>query len=239
MAAPKSATDVLAPLQAQWCPSLNQGERRDDLRPSLVVIHYTAMASAEAALDRLCDPVAEVSAHYLIGRDGRLWQMVAENQRAWHAGVGEWAGQDDINSRSIGIELDNGGDHPFSEPQMAVLELLLEQVMKRWSIPAEGVIGHSDMAPGRKIDPGSRFDWARLACLGLARRSPGAAAPGLVDPADALPLLLRRYARDLGYTAAADDETLLSTLRLRYRPWATGPLVAEDLAPLAQSDIWL
>lgn len=239
MSSAQTGADDPGSLRPLWHPSPNQGTRRDALQPSLVVLHYTAMTSAEAALDRLCDPETEVSAHYLIGRDGRLWQMVAESQRAWHAGVGEWAGQDDVNSRSIGIELDNGGDHPFSEPQMAVLELLLGQVLKRWSIPAEGVIGHSDMAPGRKIDPGSRFDWARLARLGLARRRQGAAATGLVDPADALPLLLRRYARDLGYTAAVDDETLLSALRLRYRPWAKGPLAAEDLAPLAQSDIWL
>jgi len=125
------------------------------------------MDSACAALQRLCDPSVEVSAHYLIGGDGTCWQMVAEEQRAWHAGAGQWRGQTDINSRSIGIELDNRGDHPFAEAQMATLELLLSDIMTRRSISPEDVIGHSDMAPGRKIDPGAKFDWKRFARLGL------------------------------------------------------------------------
>lgn len=231
--------DTDAPLDAIWSPSPNQGARRDGLRPSMVVLHYTAMQGAEAALARLCDPAAEVSAHYLIGRDGRLWQMVPESQRAWHAGVGEWCGQGDINSRSIGIELDNTGGHPFSEPQMAVLDVLLAQILRRWSILPEAVIGHSDMAPGRKCDPGPRFDWARLAGLGLARAVPAVSGSSLQEPDAALENLFCRYARDLGYTAPVDMSTLLAVLRLRYRPWARGPLVAEDLAPLAQSDLWL
>jgi N-acetylmuramoyl-L-alanine amidase len=136
--------------------------------PELVVIHYTAMQNAAAALERLCDPQAEVSAHYLIGADGTCWQLVDENMRAWHAGAGAWRGKDDVNSRSIGIELDNRGDHPFSNAQMERLESLLRELLIRWSIPASGVIGHSDMAPGRKIDPGPRFDWQRLVKQGLA-----------------------------------------------------------------------
>lgn len=132
------------------------------------MIHYTAMDSAEAALARLCDPETEVSAHYLIGADGRVWQMVDEERRAWHAGAGEWQGRGDVNSRSIGIELDNRGTHPFAEPQIAVLERLLAGIMARWDIGPDGVIGHSDSAPGRKSDPGPRFDWARLERQGLA-----------------------------------------------------------------------
>ncbi len=155
-----------------WHPSPNFGARRDGVLPELIVIHYTAMESAEAALDRLCDPAAEVSAHFLIGNDGRLWQMVGEPWRAWHAGAGEWQGREDVNSRSIGIELDNRGTHPFSEPQMAVLEGLLADIMARWGIRPEGVIGHSDSAPGRKFDPGPRFDWARLVRQGLAAHRP-------------------------------------------------------------------
>ncbi|MEP2715462.1 N-acetylmuramoyl-L-alanine amidase [Pseudophaeobacter sp.] len=208
------------------------------MSPSLIVLHYTAMQSAPAALARLCDPQVEVSAHYLIGRDGRLWQMVPEAQRAWHAGAGSWCGQEDINSRSIGIELDNAGNHPFSEPQMAVLEELLGQIMARWAIPPEAIIGHSDMAPGRKIDPGSRFDWQRLANLGLARAVAPASGGNLFDPETSPVELLRRYAQDLGYTAEVDDMVLLSALRLRYRPWARGEITVEDLAPLAQSDLW-
>lgn len=161
----------------RWHPSPNFGTRRDGLLPELIVIHYTAMSSASAALERLCDPEAEVSAHYLIEADGTLWQLVEEAERAWHAGAGNWLGRDDINSRSIGIELDNRGTHPFAEPQMATLEQLLPGIMSRWDIQPEGVIGHSDSAPGRKIDPGPRFDWLRLERQGLAhpfRRSASA-----------------------------------------------------------------
>lgn len=204
--------------------SPNFGPRRDGLTPSLIVLHYTAMSSAAAALERLCDPLAEVSAHYLIGNDGTLWQLVDEEMRAWHAGAGEWRGQDDINSRSIGIELDNTGRHPFSEPQMRALEALLPGIMARWSIGPEGVIGHSCMAPGRKADPGERFDWARLARQGLA------AMPGTGEvPAGAR---LRDLARAAGFTADADDETLLAAVRLRYRPWGRGGVTCDDLRVL-------
>ncbi|NSY38603.1 N-acetylmuramoyl-L-alanine amidase [Leisingera sp. ANG59] len=213
---------------ALWHPSPNFGPRRDGLTPSLIVLHYTAMETAEAALERLCDPVAEVSAHYLIGADGTLWQMVAEDCRAWHAGAGEWAGQEDINSRSIGIELDNLGSHPFSEPQMAALEALMRGIMQRRDIPPEGVIGHSCMAPGRKCDPGPRFDWARLARQGLAADGGGAPLPQTVTFAH-----FRAAAATAGFTAPSDDETLLAAVRLRFRPWARGPLTAEDFLPLA------
>jgi N-acetylmuramoyl-L-alanine amidase len=126
------------------------------------------MATAEAACARLCDPAAEVSAHYLIAGDGALWALVPEDRRAWHAGAGEWGGAGDVNSRSIGIELANRGDHPFAAAQMRALERLLPAIMTRWAIPPQGVIAHSDMAPGRKSDPGPRFDWQRLARAGLA-----------------------------------------------------------------------
>jgi N-acetylmuramoyl-L-alanine amidase len=185
----------------------------------LVVIHYTAMATAEAALERLCDPAAEVSAHYLITGRGQVLALVDEAARAWHAGAGAWAGQGDVNSRSIGIELANDGAQPFAEPQMAALERLLAEILPRWRIPPEGVIAHSDMAPGRKADPGARFDWRRLALAGLSVW-PEAAAPG--DPA--------RFAADaraFGYPDVAPD-LLLAAFRLRFRPWASGPLDALD-----------
>jgi N-acetylmuramoyl-L-alanine amidase len=191
------------------------------LRPSLVVLHYTAMPSAAEARDRLCDPAAEVSAHWLVDRDGRTEQLVDEAARAWHAGAGAWGGAGDVNSRSIGIELQNGGAEPFSEPQMAALERLLAGILSRWSIPPQGVIGHSDMAPDRKGDPGARFDWRRLALAGLSVW-PRAAAPG--DPA--------RFAADarrFGYPEAPPDR-LLAAFRLRFRPWAAGPLDATDAA---------
>jgi N-acetylmuramoyl-L-alanine amidase len=207
-------------------PSPNCGPRRDGLHPHLIVLHFTAMTSAEAALARLCDPGAQVSAHYLIGRDGRLWQMVDERARAWHAGQGSWMGQDDINSRSIGIELDNDGIAPFSEPLMTTLEPLLGAIMARRSIAPEGVIGHSDMAPGRKYDPGPRFDWQRLARRGLCRVGGGSTA-GVQAFGQA--------ARALGYTADVDDATLLEAVRLRWRPWGRGPLVPADLAALPRA----
>ncbi|XHX62910.1 N-acetylmuramoyl-L-alanine amidase [Pseudosulfitobacter sp. SM2401] len=187
--------------------SPNCGPRRNGLRPSLVVIHYTAMTSAAAAIIRLCDPVHEVSAHYVIARNGQVTQLVSEDQRAWHAGAGQWHGQDDINSRSIGIELDNTGTHPFPEPQMLALETLLVGVLDRWDISPEGVIGHSDMAPGRKFDPGPYFDWTRLAHQNLAAAAP---ATG-IDPAN-----IAASGIAAGYTATCDPIDLRHAIALRW-----------------------
>ncbi|WP_258294844.1 N-acetylmuramoyl-L-alanine amidase [Pseudosulfitobacter koreensis] len=195
--------------------------------PGLVVIHYTAMQGAQAALERLCDPAFEVSAHYLIAEDGTVTCMVPEHLRAWHAGAGHWAGQGDVNSRSIGIELDNDGRRPFAEPQMQNLEALLRGILRRWSIPPEGVIGHSDMAPGRKSDPGPHFDWPRLEAAGLAAPR-GTGAPDQKPDLDTF----RAAARAAGYTADVSDADLLAAVRLRYRPQATGPLSPQDYAPL-------
>lgn len=200
-------------------PSPNCGARRNGLTPHIVVLHYTAMADAAAALDRLCDPASEVSAHYLIDRRGEITQMVDENDRAWHAGTGEWRGLGDINSRSVGIELDNTGRHPFPEPQMAALEDLLTGILARHPILPEDVIGHSDMAPGRKSDPGPRFDWARLARRGLAGPMAGHADT---------PRNFRAAARAAGFTADVDDETLLAATRLRFAPWRNGPVCDAD-----------
>lgn len=207
------------------CLSPNCGPRRDGLRPELIVLHYTAMASAQAALERLCDPAAEVSAHYLIGPAGQVWQMVDEDQRAWHAGAGQWQGRGDVNSRSIGIELDNRGDHPFAAAQMRALEALLAGIMARWAIRPEGVIAHSDMAPARKSDPGPRFDWQRLARQGLS------VWPGATGGA---PLPLEQALVRFGYPVEeAGLNACLSAFRLRFRPGACGPADATD-AHLAQ-----
>ncbi len=207
-------------------PSPNFGERRDGLRPELVVLHYTAMASCAEARARLCDPAHEVSAHWLISERGEAEALVPEEARAWHAGAGEWRGAGDVNSRSIGIELANTGSQPFAAPQMAVLERLLAGIMDRWSLPPEAVIAHSDLAPTRKSDPGPRFDWRRLALQGLSVWP----EEGEADPAAFLPAL-RRF----GYPEAPED-ALLTAFRLRFRPWARGPLdridagLATDLA---------
>ena len=136
----------------------------------MIVLHYTAMATPEAALERLCDSAAEVSAHYLICPKGRVWHLVDEAARAWHAGAGQWGDVTDVNSRSIGIELANPGEEPFPEPQMAALEDLMAGIMARWAIAPARVIAHSDMAPARKGDPGPRFDWRRLSGQGTGPR---------------------------------------------------------------------
>jgi len=152
--------------------SPNCGPRKHGLPPDMVVVHYTAMDTAQAAIDRLCLPEAQVSAHYVIFEDGIVTQLVSDTDRAWHAGAGRWGNVRDVNSHSIGFELANRGpesDTPeFPEPQMQALERELTRVMKRFSIPKERVIGHSDMAPGRKFDPGPYFDWRRLAHKGLS-----------------------------------------------------------------------
>lgn len=189
-----------------------------------MVIHYTAMDSCAGALRALCDPAREVSAHYLISESGEVIDLVDEDMRAWHAGAGEWAGRGDVNSRSIGIELANTGDAPFAARQMAALEQLLPGILERWQIPPEGVIAHSDMAPGRKIDPGPRFDWLRLARQGLS------IWPVLRDTPPDWPRF-RSCAARFGYPAMADD-LLLATVRLRFRPRHEGPLDAWDMGIL-------
>lgn len=208
--------------------SPNCGVRRNGLVPRYVVLHYTAMASAEAAIDRLCDPKAEVSAHYVICKSGRIIQLVGEGLRSWHAGAGEWQGLQDMNSRSIGIELDNDGQGPFTPALMKSLETLLARMLAAWDIPPQNVIGHSDMAPGRKCDPGAFFDWARLETKGLAAPSGKTLPPHVPDAA-----LFRKMARACGYTADVGDNDLLAAVRLRYRQSASGPLEAADFTPLS------
>jgi N-acetylmuramoyl-L-alanine amidase len=197
------------------------------VRPHLVVLHYTAIPTAAEALARLCDPAAEVSCHWLIDRDGTLWSLVDESERAWHAGAGAWGGCSDVNSASIGVELVNTGAEPFPAPQMTVLEALLAGILHRWAIPARGVIAHSDMAPARKTDPGRRFDWRRLALGGLAVWPDAAAAPG-----DALAPLEASLQR-IGYPDAPPD-LRLAAFRSRFRPWAEGAETAEDRAAAAR-----
>lgn len=198
-------------------PSPNHGERRDGARPELVVLHYTGMTDAESARARLCDPQSQVSAHWLLHEDGRAEALVPEDRRAWHAGAGSWQGRDDVNSRSIGIEIVNPGDRPFPARQINGLEHLLGHILTRWSIPPQGVIAHSDMAPGRKSDPGPRFDWQGLACAGL---SVWPESPGPDLPLDA-------SLTAIGYPDCA-PQIRLDAFRLRFRPWASGPECIED-----------
>ncbi len=209
-------------------PSPNHGERVGGQRPRLIVLHYTALPDAAASRARLCDPVHEVSAHWLVDLDGRAQALVDESRRAWHAGVGSWGSVTDVNSASIGIELQNIGHAPFPEPQMAGLERLLAAIFARWSLGPRAVIGHSDLAPTRKSDPGPHFDWRRLALGGLSVWPEVSGGEPAADLADAF----QTAALAFGYPKA-DLATLLHAFRLRFRPWAKGPLDATDAAMAA------
>ncbi|MEG3191695.1 N-acetylmuramoyl-L-alanine amidase [Lysobacter sp. D1-1-M9] len=174
---------------AQWRGSPNHNMRQ----PRLIVLHHTQMDSVEAALLTLQtrNRQGRVSAHYLIGDDGRRYQLVSEVHRAWHAGAGRWAGMGDINSASIGIELDNDGASPFTEPQIRSLLRLLEDITTRLGIPPHLVLAHGDIAPTRKQDPSVYFPWRRLAeaGFGLWPREVRAAPPSGFDPCAALRLI--------------------------------------------------
>lgn len=203
-------------------PSPSFGERRGGGRVELVVLHYTAMPDCEAAIERLCNKDIEVSAHYVIARDGAVSRLVAEDKRAWHAGEGRWAGREDVNSRSLGIELDNDGQSPFAEPLMQSLEALLADILDRHGLDPKTVIAHSDMAPGRKSDPGRWFNWERLANKGLS-----------VWPEPALPGDFMRNAASFGYPVEVGEAPVLDAFRQRFRPTASGPLGPADRAMMA------
>jgi N-acetylmuramoyl-L-alanine amidase len=191
----------------------------------MVVVHYTAMGSAEDALARLCDPAFEVSAHYLIDCDGRIMRLIDEDKRAWHAGAGQWGDVMDVNSHSIGIELANQGNVPFAAAQIDALENLLHGITARHAIRPERIIGHSDMAPTRKIDPGPRFDWLRLARQGLG------VWPNRVDPVEPDIDNFVQDLRQFGYPVCADIlSSSLSAFRDRFRPHHSGPLDGVDMA---------
>jgi N-acetylmuramoyl-L-alanine amidase len=181
----------------------------DARRPNLVVLHHTSNGSLERALATLTDPGRKVSAHYLVGRDGQIVQLVEEKERAWHAGASWWGGNTDVNSASIGIELDNDGFEPFADAQIDALLALLADIRRRHGIPGANVVGHADVAPGRKIDPSARFPWRRLAehGFGLWCDDPLPPAPAGGD----LTLLLAA----LGYSPA-DLEALRQAFLLHY-----------------------
>jgi N-acetylmuramoyl-L-alanine amidase len=148
---------------AQWQPSPNHGPRK----PNYVILHHTSSGTLERALATLRNPRAEVSSHYLIDRDGRIVQLVDENQRAWHAGESYWGGHSDLNSASIGIELVNNGKEPFAPAQIKALLGLLSDIRSRHKIPRANFLGHADVAPGRKTDPSAFFPWQQLAMSGF------------------------------------------------------------------------
>jgi len=149
---------------AQWVPSPNYNSRQ----PILIVIHHTEQDSVQQSLDtlRTRNSGGQVSAHYLVGKDGALYQLVPDAMRAWHAGSGHWGTISDVNSASLGIELDNDGRSPFPPEQIATLLRLLDDLCTRFRIPRSQIIGHADLAPARKVDPSRWFPWAQLAAAG-------------------------------------------------------------------------
>jgi N-acetylmuramoyl-L-alanine amidase len=183
----------------------------------MVVLHYTGMPSAAEAEERLCDPAAKVSAHYLIDEDGEVVRLVPEPKRAWHAGRSYWRGIGDVNSASIGIELANPGHEwgyrPFPRPQMEALLPLLASIVTRYGIIPANVVGHSDVAPARKTDPGELFDWALLARVGLALPKPKPRIRLIYDNDSAFYLALERFGYDI-----SDGKAAVRAFQRRWRP---------------------
>ena len=200
-------------------PSPNHGPRPDGVGVDFLVLHYTGMRTCAESLARLCDPAAKVSAHYLIDEDGALYSLVDEAMRAWHAGVSHWAGVTDINRCSIGIELQNPGHEfgylAFPGPQMDTLIALIQGILSRHAIPPARVIGHSDIAPSRKQDPGERFDWQRLAAEGIGRWPD---ITNTVEPTRLDDTAARALLSTIGYDPDTDLSVVLSAFQRHYRP---------------------
>ncbi|MEQ1499283.1 MAG: N-acetylmuramoyl-L-alanine amidase [Novosphingobium sp.] len=196
-------------------PSPNWNERK--LPVSMVVLHYTGMQSADEALERLRSEEAGVSAHYMIEEDGKIHRLVREDRRAYHAGKSYWRGVKDVNSASVGIEIVNPGHEfgyrPFPDAQMEALLPLLAGIVERWDVPRANVVGHSDVAPQRKEDPGELFDWDLLAAHRLALKTPRVTAPSPFENDGAFFLGLERWGYDISDTAAA-----MRAFQRRWRP---------------------
>ena len=218
-------------------PSPNCGERRDGKKPDTIILHYTAMITGSEAEDRLCNAEAEVSSHYLIHEGGRIVQMVPEAARAWHAGASFWAGETDLNSRSIGIEIANLG-HPegdacrapaqFEPEQISSVIALCQDIIARWDIPSVRILGHSDIAIGRKIDPGEAFPWSALHDQGVGHYvppSPIRSGRFFVrgesgQPIEALQSMLALYGYDAPVTGIFDEQTekVVAAFQRHFRP---------------------
>ncbi|MET1045335.1 MAG: N-acetylmuramoyl-L-alanine amidase [Hyphomicrobium sp.] len=215
------------------CPASNHEPRRCGAKPSLLILHYTGMSSAEKAVDWLARPESGVSCHYVVDEDGAITQLVPEELRAWHAGVSRWRGETDINSRSIGIEIQNPGHQhgypDFPAAQMRAVIALSKDIVRRRHIAPENILAHSDVAPGRKIDPGEKFNWLLLAREGLGlwvRPSPVRADdPGLGLGAEGPRVRstqenLAAYGYDVEANGVLDANTekVLKAFQLHFRP---------------------
>lgn len=186
-----------ASIATDWQGSPNFDQRK----PNFVILHHTSDDGVDQALRALADPLRRVSAHYLVGRDGSIIQLVDERARAWHAGESKWGADTDLNSASLGVELDNNGSEPFPDAQISALLRLLGDIRERYRIPVANFLGHADVAPRRKADPSRYFPWKTLADhgFGLWCDPPFAAPPSAFDAATAL----RALGYDTGRPAAA------------------------------------
>jgi N-acetylmuramoyl-L-alanine amidase len=221
-----------SPVAAKVLPSPNHGERKDGRRPDMLVLHYTGMPNEAEALQWLANPVSQVSAHYFVFEDGRVWQMVPEMRRAWHAGLGQWGDDADINSCSIGIEIANpghpGGLPPFGETQIESVIAICRDLVSRWRIAPERVLAHSDVAPGRKLDPGELFPWERLHEAGIGHWvRPAPIRDGRFFsrgdrgmPIEALQAMLAMYGYGLRITGTFDEDTekVVAAFQRHFRP---------------------
>jgi N-acetylmuramoyl-L-alanine amidase len=218
---------------AEVRPSPNHSERKNDVPPDMMVLHYTGMRDHEAAITRLCTPGTEVSAHYVVMPDGYIVQLVAESRRAWHAGASAWGGDSDINSCSIGIEIANPGhDHgypDFPKRQIAAVTALCRSINTRYNIPPDRVLAHSDVAPTRKQDPGEKFPWKVLAESGIGLWvKPQPITPsgpifvlGETNPAvEEIQRLLARYGYSINPTGYLDGTTrdAVAAFQRHFRP---------------------
>ena len=204
------------PFAADWAGTTNFGMRR----PNFVVIHHTAQNSCDQTIRTFTLPRTQVSAHYVICRDGTVFHMLNDLLRAHHAGIGRWGNNTDLNSSSVGIEIDNNGTEPFTEQQLASLDLLLGRLKRAYNIPAANFIGHSDIAPGRKVDPSRYFPWADLARQGYGLWYDTATVQ---LPADFNPLQALRI---IGYDIRK-PEAAIGSFKLHYLPSDTTPVVSD------------
>ena len=237
-------------MQVDLAPSANFNDRKHAV--DMLVLHYTGMDSGDAALARMRDPASEVSAHYMVWEDGRITQLVGADKRAWHAGVSSWQGDDDLNSRSIGVEIVNGGHDvplpdgtlpPYPDAQIEALIAFCRHVLTEYAIPPSRIVAHSDIAPARKTDPGEHFPWSRLAKAGIGlwpQAGPENQGDESLLPGDASETVRHAQSslRTIGYgleaTGIYDDATRLTVTAFQ-RHWLPDTLTGHgDARTLAR-----